>query len=284
LISYFRKQKFDVIVMNFSKDLKFAAPAAKWAKIPKIVYRRGSAIPIKNSFLNRYLFHNCLTDVLANSEATKQTILHNNKNLFPQDKIKVIYNGISLHTKSFPEAKNNPLVIGNLGRLVSQKGQELLIDIAGLLRDRAVSCKFVIGGDGILMESLKQKVEEKDLGNYVEFLGFIEDSASFMAKIDIFALTSRWEGFGYVMAEAMLAKKPIVAFDISSNPELVFNEENGYLIPFENNVAFADALESLINNELKRKSFGENGYNLVCSKFDFEKNKRMVMKFLLEKS
>jgi glycosyltransferase involved in cell wall biosynthesis len=280
LFLYFKKERFDVIVMNFSKDLKVAAPAAKLAGIPKIVYRRGSAIPIRNTLLNRMLFRFCLTNVLANSEATKKTILQHNANLFPVERIKVIYNGVLVKGNDAAMVANDVPVVGNLGRMVYQKGQELIIDIAEILKNRSIKCKFVIGGDGELMGSLKQKVAEKKLTDYIDFVGFVDDSALFMSKIDIFILTSRWEGFGYVLAEAMLAKKPVLGFNISSNPELIQDNKNGFLIPFEDKEAFANAIELLINNPQKRKAFGEEGYRLVCERFDFEKNKQLVVDFL----
>ena len=69
--------------------------AAKLARIPRIVYRRGSAKPIKNSILNRFLFKDIITHLLANSDKTKQTILAKNKDFSPEQSIKVVYNGIN---------------------------------------------------------------------------------------------------------------------------------------------------------------------------------------------
>ncbi len=283
LYSFFKKEKFDVIVMNFSKDLKIAAPAAKLAGIPKIVYRRGSAIPIKNSFLNRFLFGKCLTDVLANSEATKNTVLENNPDLFPREKIKVIYNGINTHVPETGKVENKIPVVGTLGRLVPQKGMDILLDITSILKKRQVACKIKIGGDGVLMKELQEKVKEKDLSGYVDFAGFIDNPYQFINQLDIFVLTSRWEGFGYVLAEAMLLKKPLVAFDISSNPELVFDKVNGALIPFEDKEAFADAIQELIVQPSRREELGNNGFNIVQEKFSFEKNKKLVIEYLTAK-
>ena len=82
----------DVIVINSSQDMKFAGLAAKKAGVKNIIYRRGSAIPIKNTFINRYFFSTIITNILANSYATKETINAKNKNIFPKDKITVIPN------------------------------------------------------------------------------------------------------------------------------------------------------------------------------------------------
>ena len=280
LYKFFKREKFDIVVLNFSTDLKTAAFPAKRAGIPKIVYRRGSDIPIKNSFINRFLFGKCLTDVLANSKATKRSILQKNSDLFPADKIKVIYNGIDTNLTEEEKISHDIPVVGCLARLVHQKGIDILLDIAAILKNRNVNCKIKIGGDGPLKEELLQQAKNKNLSDYVEFIGFVNDSSKFMRQLDVFVLTSRWEGFGYVLAETMLAKNPIVAFDVSSNPELVFDETNGYLIPFNNNEAFADAIQKLIAQPNTRKTFGDAGYTIVKEKFDFEKNKNLVIQYL----
>jgi len=281
LYFFFKAEKFDVLVMNFSKDLKIAAPIAKLVGIPKIIYRRGSAVPIKNTSINRFLYGKCLTHILANSEMTKRTILKNNPDLFPAGKITVIYNGIRTENYRYQSFKNEVPVVGNIGRMVYQKRQDILIDVAEILKQRGIPCKFRIGGDGILMKVLQQKVLEKNLSDYVEFTGFVKDSNAFLQHIDIFALTSKWEGFGYVLTEAMLARKPLVAFDISSNPELITEGLNGNLVHWGDRVAFADAIQNLISNPPLQKKYGENGFSVVCEKFDFEKNKIRVMDFLL---
>jgi glycosyltransferase involved in cell wall biosynthesis len=155
---FFKTEKFDILVMNFSKDIKIAAPLAKLVGISKIIYRRGSAIPIKNTAVNRFLFGKCLTHILANSEKTKETILEKNPSLFPADKITVIYNGIKTDNYQNIHFENEIPVIGNIGRLVYQKRQDILLDVAGILKEKGIKCKFRIGGEGILMKELKEKV------------------------------------------------------------------------------------------------------------------------------
>ena len=294
ILEFFRKEKFDVVIFNFSRDLKSGALCAKLAGIPKIIYRRGLDTAIKDNFVNRIIFKDCLTDVLANSEATKDSILKNNPNLFPREKIKVIYNGINIDTDNlsavahpaFTEAtvdktaKADIPIVGNLGRCVYQKGQDILLDVAAILKNRGVKCKFIIGGDGPLLKKLKEQSKSSGIDDMVEFVGFVENPNRFMPGIDIFALTSRFEGFGYVIAEAMVHNIPVVAFNISSNPELVSDGKNGLLVPFENKELFARALIDLINNKEKRKQFGDNGKKIVLEKFNFEKNVRKVMEYI----
>lgn len=281
IYAFFCHEKFDVLIMNFSKDLKVAAPMAKLAGVKKIIYRRGSAIPIKNTLLNKLLYRHCLSGIIANSEATKKTILQNNNDLFPSDKIEVIYNGIFFdEIVEFKQNINSIPVIGMLGRLSFQKRFDLFIDIAHILKSRGIICSFVIGGDGELRSSIEKKIKALGMENDIILTGFIDDPDSFMKKIDIFVLTSEWEGFGYVLAEAMRNRKPLVAFDTSSNPELVKNDVNGYLIHWCNKNDFADKLELLIDSSDLREKFGCAGYNLAYERFNIKNSKKLVMNFL----
>ena len=75
----FKREKVGVLVTNLSGDMKIASIAGKIAGVPRIIYRRGSAIPIRNTPINRYLFRRVITMIMANSKETKRTILANNR-------------------------------------------------------------------------------------------------------------------------------------------------------------------------------------------------------------
>lgn len=280
-----RAHSIDTIVMNLSRDVKIAGPSAKAVGIKRIIYRRGSAIPLKNSFLNRYLFKNVLTDVLANSYATKKTVLINNPNLFPDKKIQVIYNGIDVSTKYFDAMETfnqkNGFTLISLGRLEEQKNQEFLIHLAKELKQRGLNIKTIIGGTGRLKEKLEKKVTELQVADRVEFAGFIEHPLEFMAKGDVFVLPSLWEGFGYVLAEASLSKKPIVAFNLSSNPELVIHKRTGFLVAPNEIGEFADAIEKLHRNPDLIQQMGENGMAHIKANFDQKKNLKKIETYLV---
>ena len=280
IYKYFVKETFDTVIFNSSNELKVAVSAAVSAKISRVIYRRGSAIPTKNSFLNRLIFKK-LTDIIANSEATKKSILQNNYNLFPADKIVVIYNGIDVSAFEQKEApKNDVPVVGNLGRCVYQKGQDLLLHVVHKLKQRGVACRFKVGGDGPLLADLKMQAAHLGIADMVEFTGFVDDSKKFLQSVDIFVLSSRGEGFGYVLAEAMASAKPVVVFDVSSSPEVVANEQTGILVPFANVDLFADAIEKLVNNPTLRETFGKKGMDVVTEKFSIEQNENKLIDFL----
>lgn len=280
------KHTIDTLIMNLSRDVKIAGISAKALGVKRIIYRRGSAIPIKNTFLNRYYFKHVLTEVLANSKATKQTILENNPHLFPQEKIRVIYNGIDIpkefdHGKSERFAGKGVLTLVNLGRLEAQKNQVFLIELVRELKNRDFPIKLIIGGDGRLKGALQDKIVQLDVGDQVELAGFVERPLEFISKGHVFVLPSLWEGFGYVLAEAALCKIPIVAFDLSSNPELVVNGKTGYLIKSKKVNDFADAIEELYRNPSRIQQMGEQGYVHVKANFDKKNNLKEVEDYLV---
>jgi glycosyltransferase involved in cell wall biosynthesis len=282
----FQLEKINTILMNLSADVKFAGKSAKLAGIKNIVYRRGSAIPIKNTFLNRYIFKNLITDILANSEETKKTINQNNNELFPENKITVIYNGIDLEkydkteTKQIYQRHGNEVVIGNAGRLEYQKNQKDLIYIAKYLKMQSINFKIVIAGSGRLKNELKQLSVKEHVEEKILFLDFVDNIKSFMESIDIFVLTSFWEGFGYVLVEAMASKKPVVAYKISSNPEIIRENYSGFLIEYPDKEKFAERIKFLYENSEKRKDFGDMGRKIVEDKFQFSKCTEEVEKYL----
>lgn len=261
LTRLFRQEAFDTIIINFPADLKIATPAAKKVGIPHIIYRRGSAIPIKNTCLNRHLFRQ-LTGVIANSQETKRTINHHTE-LFPPKHIKVIYNGMDLPAFDEKQAHtytqrndSSILVLGNAGRLVTQKGHFHLIDIFERIHRELPNTQLQIAGTGAMEDTLKAYAQQKGLTQSILFLGFVEDIKGFMSGLDLFLLTSLWEGFGYVITEAMACCKPVVAFDISSNPELIEHKTTGLLIPPIHIDSFARETIALLRQPAKREKMG----------------------------
>lgn len=267
LITKLRELNISTIIMNLSRDVKIAGPCAKKAGVKRIIYRRGSAIPIKNSFLNRYYFKRVLTNILANSEATKKTINANNNTLFKEDKIEVIYNGIEIKTIA-DNQKSSIFTLVNLGRLEYQKNQHFLIELAAELKRRGLKFKLIIGGEGSLRKNLEETIKNLHVTNEIELPGFINEPLQFINEADVFVLPSFWEGFGYVLAEAALCKKPVVAFNISSNPELILNNKSGYLTEIGDVAKFSDKIEILYNNKDLRKQMGLTGFEHIIQNFD----------------
>lgn len=282
LKNIFIKYGIQVLFINQSHDLKTAGQAATKACVLKVIYTRGIAVPIKNSRLNRYIYSHWLTDILANSMATSATILQNNSHLFPKDKIKVIYNPLDVEEfciRSFIPIylrKSNEVIIGSLGRLETEKNHIFLIQLSELLLKKGINHKILIGGTGSLETKLKKSVNKKGLEEHFLFTGFISNVKDLLMNCDIFMLPSLWEGFGFVLAEASLCKKPIIAFNTSSIPELVDEGKTGFIIETNNVAACIDKILILNDNPARMTEMGENGCELVHQRF----SKNIIMKQL----
>jgi glycosyltransferase involved in cell wall biosynthesis len=95
-------------------------------------------------------------------------------------------------------------------------------------------------------------------------------------------LTSLWEGFGYVLVEAMASRKPVVAFHISSNPEIVQHDETGYLVELRDMESMADKIRQLAGNAPLREEMGKKGRSRVEELFNLNRNQDALEKFLQE--
>ena len=281
-----KKQDISTLFLGLSTDVKLGGLAAKFAGIKNIIYRRGAAVPIKNSLLNRFLFRSVLTGIITNSREIKNKIFQNNPRIIDERNVHIIYNGIDPQLWSNPETfmredKNRKsLILGNAGRLVEQKGQEYLIHIAKQLKEMNVDFILYIAGSGQLEKSLKQSCIRNKLEKEIVFLDFVDNMQDFLAGLDIYLSTSLHEGSSHVIIEAMAAEKPVVAFDVSSMPELVNNNETGYLIPFADTQLFAEKIVHLNNNMMELENFGANARKQVEKKFDFSKNMRQLIELI----
>jgi glycosyltransferase involved in cell wall biosynthesis len=283
LIKFYHDNKIDIVIFNSPKDLKLGGKAAQKAGIKAIVYRRGIAVEVKKGRLNNHLFKDVVTHFIFNSNATKELLEKNYTEIISTKKTAIIYNAIE-----FPEeidVSTNPsgstqIIIGNGGRLVKQKGHLHLISIAQKLKSKGINFKILIAGEGPLHNGLKEEINSQNLTEQIILLGFVEDMKSFMQQIDVFVSTALWEGFGFVLAEAMVAQKPVLAFDLSSNPELVKDGENGFLIPPTNIDLFTDKLEQLINDRTLRTQMGETAYIFAKANFEKEKQFKKLLDFV----
>jgi len=270
------KENIESIILNLSSDVKIAGPAALNAGVKNIIYRRGLAKPIKNSFFNRYLFNKVITHVICNSRETRRTVFQNNPNMIPSDKVTVIYNGIDIDTlpqavsPTFPKEDSKTIHIGNLGRLVEQKGQRHLIEMAAIMKKGETNFHIFIGGSGPLEQELGDYANQLNVSDRVTFCGFISDVHSFMQSLDIFILPSYWEGFGYVLVEAMVNALPVVAFDITSNPEIIDDEKTGFLCKAGDTEELVEKTNEFIRKPDLRYKMGKAGKKRVLSRFTIQ--------------
>lgn len=267
LVRLFRRERIEALVTVLPADLKAAGVAAKLAGVPRIVSRRGIAAPVKNRFLNRLLYRRVLTRLIVNSEQTRRMVLAENPHLLPPERIFKVPNAFDIDAWDAEDdtprfaPEGSQIVIGNAARLTPQKGQDLLLRAAALLAERGRDFCLLVAGTGPERKRLEALARELGVAERVVFSGFVRRMKAFHASLDIFALSSRFEGFCYAMVEAMACRTPVVALDASSNPEVLGG--GGLLVPPDDPAAFADALQRLMDDAALRTRLGKSGRALV---------------------
>lgn len=139
-------------------------------------------------------------------------------------------------------------VIGSLGRLVDAKDFPNLIRAVKMLKARGVGLRVVIAGEGEEREALERLIRALDLGDCVDLPG-MRPAADFFRSIQLFVMSSCWEGVPVSLLEAMARGLPIVATRAGGIPEVIRDGVDGLLCPIEDPEALARAIATMIENE-----------------------------------
>ena len=192
--------------------------------------------------------------IIAISDAVKKEIIERN---VPEDKVEVVLNTID--TDKFMERNKrkfnvNDIVIGNVARVYPEiKGQDLLIKAVAelILRGYNVRCVFAgepMKGNMKYIDELNKLAEELNVNDKVKFLGNVMNVPQVIEGIDIFALPSRFEGFGISVVEAMAMKKLCVVSNVGGLCEIISSDKLGYVFKSGDYIDLSDKLEAAINN------------------------------------
>lgn len=171
--------------------------------------------------------------------------------------MQVIYNSISnIPTKS-STCENKKII--SVGRLDGQKGYDRLLEAWKEVYSKNKNWILEIYGDGIEKENLEKKIQEYKLTQSFILKGVTKQIQEKYIESSVFVMTSRYEGFGMVLVEAMANGLPVISFDCFSGPrDIITNNENGYLIKNGDIKTLSEKMLDLMENNEKRKLFGKN--------------------------
>ena len=150
-------------------------------------------------------------------------------------------------------AWKHPAIV-SAGRLAEAKNYPLLIDAMALLRRRLPAARLFILGQGEQEPQLRQQIASLGLSDAVRLCGFQRNPWKYIARADVFALTSRYEGFGNVLIEAMACGVPVVVTSSPGPLEIVRDNVDGVIVPDHTPAAVASALEAVLTDDRRRAS------------------------------
>ncbi len=196
-------------------------------------------------------------------------------------KIHVVPNGVAYHhfngylepgpvKARYGIAPLDPTILA-VGRMIAQKGMDLLVEAVPMVLGYFPSAKFIITGDGPEKEGLVNRANQLGVGHAIRFLGSLSrgEYSELMRSIDILALPSRNEPFGIVALEAWAAGKPVVATTAGGPREYVWHNVNGFLVD-ANPGGLAHGIGSLLADHDHCRALGRNGRIAVEEKFNWD--------------
>lgn len=174
---------------------------------------------------------------------------------FPIEHTVLIPNPVIVPQYSYSPLENKQAIA--MGRIQYQKGFDTLVDVFAMVHKKHPDWVVNIYGDGNYKEEIAKYITEKGLDGVVVLKGRTDDVPAAMKEASFFILSSRFEGFGMVLAEAMAQGLPAVSFDCPTGPsDIVRTNTNGILVENQNKLALADAICYMIEHPVERKEMG----------------------------
>jgi glycosyltransferase involved in cell wall biosynthesis len=249
LVSFIRNNDID-IVQTFFQDPFFLAALSKPFHKAKLVgsFRDLGFWRTRVESLKMRLAYPFFSGFIANSKAVKDHFVKID-GIHP-DKIRVIYNGINL--QAIPplwDKKNKPAIVGivaNCNRKV--KRVDDFIHAAALICQDMPNTHFMVVGDGHLRQQLEDLSTTLGLGERIDFVGNVPNPLDYINRFTVGVITSETEGFCNAILEYMACGVPVVTTDAGGNPELVTNDENGYLVAVGDIESIAQKVINLLRN------------------------------------
>jgi colanic acid/amylovoran biosynthesis glycosyltransferase len=209
---------------------------------------------------------------------------------FPKhaDRIHRLYNGLNVGEFGRANFTSGPPLIVAIGRLIAKKGFANLIRACALLVERGKLFRCEIFGDGPLESQLRGQIEELGLQELVELRGAKpqHELRARLTDTTLFVMPSVPEADGgmdnlpTVIMEAMAAGLPVVSTRIGGIPEMVVENETGFLVQPDDTAALASAIEKVVNDRSLGQKLGQAGYERAQKLFSIEKNVRELCELI----
>ena len=276
MIVFFRKQKihkkrlksflyeknFDIVISCGCEDT-FFLPSIKDGskKIREVHFNKEYRKIVVKAFNKNFLyqiksyFDTWREEKLVNQYDEFIVLTKEDKELWNNKKVKVIPNALTFDSKKVSNLENKKII--SVGRLDGQKGYDILIDVWKIVSKKCPDWILEIYGNGIDKENLEIQIKRNKLENSLFLKGTTNNIQNKYLENSIYIMSSRYEGFGMVLIEAMSCGLPVIAFDCKCGPkDIIKNGENGYLCKMFDIKEMSKRMIDLIINKDKRKRIG----------------------------
>jgi glycosyltransferase involved in cell wall biosynthesis len=269
-----RTFQIDVLHAHTSHALSYALMARALARRAKVVAsRRVDFMPSRNPL--SWLKYRRADRIIAISNRIGEVMRSFG---LPESKLGVVHSGIDprrfdvprLHRDLLKVPEGVPL-IGNVAALVGHKDHATLIEAMALVLKDVPEAHLVIAGEGPLRTELEAHIERLGIGHAVHLLGFRDDVPRILRTLDLFVLSSKEEGLGTSILDAMICEVPVVATAGGGIPEMVQDGVTGLLAPPQSPSELAAAIVRTLHGPHDAKGRATNALAHVLASFTVDR-------------
>jgi histidinol-phosphate phosphatase family protein len=268
------------VFVNLDKELRYVCWTTAVGRRPLLFQRRGSDFPLKDGRLQRYTYGR-VSRLVTNSATLARK--HLSPAWLPANAVSVIPNGVD--TSRAPGTRDRAAlrrtlrlprqrqIIVHVGELEPRKGQATTLRALAEIRrrkggERRGMPTLALIGTGGEEPHLRDLCHELGVQDHVMWIGFRTNVDDYLAAADLLVLPSQNEGVPWTILEAMAAGVPVIASAVSGIPEVIRDGENGLLVPPEDPVALADAVQRVLGDSALATQLGQHGFEAVRTEFD----------------
>lgn len=280
-----KRMKPDIVHTHSSKAGILGRIAARLAGVPVIVHTiHGFGFtPFQSSLRRRFLIETeraaarVTTRFISVSEANCQQGMA--LGLFSHEQCVVIRSGVDLQairrvaidrerTQRALGLEPGRPVVGMVAPMKPQKSPVDFVRVAAAVHDVRSDVAFLYVGDGELRARVESEAERLGVRRSLRLLGWRRDVWEILRCLDVFVLTSLWEGLPRVYLEALASGVPVVGTRVDGAEEVIRDGENGYLCSPGDVAGIADRVLILLNNEWLRQTLSARGAATLTDEFD----------------
>ncbi len=259
-----KREKIDVVHAHTSHATALAAFSTLGTSIPVVVTRRVDFHLSKNIF-SRWKYKRA-TKIIAISKRVREILLEDG---IPEKKLTLVPSGVDFSrfpsvgkaTCSQMGVPNNAIVVGQVAAFAPHKDQATFLKAIALLLYKHPKVHVVMIGEGKLRKELEDLVKWLKIESSVHFLGFQKDPLLWIAGFDVFCLSSREEGLGTSILDAMALRIPVVATNAGGIPEMIEDGVTGYLAEVGNPESLANSLSKAIQGRDQSRELTDQAFS-----------------------
>lgn len=277
LKKYCRKEHFDLIHLHSSRSHGIAFLASLLGNNTPLVLSRKVDFALKGNFFSKWKYnHQRIKKIICVSDKIREIV---GRSLNHPEKCVTVYDGVDLERFAGKGVRSvvrkelgiadDEIIIGNIAAIAPHKDYFTFLDTVTILTGK-IKANYFIAGEGPLKSEIEKRISALHLEKEVFMLGFRKDLENVFADLSVLLYTSKEEGLGSTLLDAMAYGLPIVTTEAGGIPEIVMNGFNGLTAPVGNPQKLSEQVMLMLTDHSLREKLISNGKKFVK---DFSKQK-----------